>query len=239
MNEQFSRSERVLGADSTEKLKNARVAVFGIGGVGGYTAEALARAGVGTIDLFDFDTVEETNLNRQIIALHSTLGRKKVDVMRERIADINPKATVNAFDTFYSAENADKYDLGVYTYIADAIDSVAAKTELIVRANAAGVPIISAMGTGNKIDAAGFAVADIYKTSVCPLAKVMRRELKARGIKHHKVVFSEEEPRFFEDETEKDAESEKKRRAPGSTPFVPPVAGFIMAGEIIKYIVNL
>ncbi len=229
---QFSRTEMVLGEDSTEKLASAHVAVFGIGGVGGYVAEALARAGVGEISLFDSDTVDITNLNRQLIALHSTVGRPKVEVMRERILDINPSAKVNAHLTYYSPENADDFDLAKYDYIADAIDSVTSKIELIVRAHKAGVPMISSMGTGNKLDPTRLEISDIYKTSVCPLARVMRRELKARGVKKLKVLYSTEEP------VKASLEATPGKRSPGSTPFVPSVAGLIIAGEIIKDILK-
>ena len=229
MEERFIRTAAVLGADSIEKLKAARVAVFGVGGVGGHIAEALARAGVGTIELFDRDEVSESNINRQIVALHSTLGRDKVEVMKERILDINPDAVVKTHKVFYLPENADDFSLESYDYIADAIDTVSAKIELICRAEALNIPIISAMGAGNKLDPSAFRVADIYKTSVCPLAKVMRRELKLRGVKKCTVVYSKEEsvkPQFFNDEGGKPNV--------GSLPFVPSVMGLIMAGEIIK-----
>ena len=229
MEERFIRTATVLGADSIEKLKAARVAVFGVGGVGGHIAEALARAGVGTIELFDRDEISESNINRQIVALHSTLGRDKVEVMKERILDINPDAVVKTHKVFYLPENADDFSLESYDYIADAIDTVSAKIELICRAEALNIPIISAMGAGNKLDPSAFRVADIYKTSVCPLAKVMRRELKLRGVKKCTVVYSKEEsvkPQFFNDEGGKPNV--------GSLPFVPSVMGLIMAGEIIK-----
>lgn len=229
MEERFIRTAAVLGADSIEKLKAAKVAVFGVGGVGGHIAEALARAGVGTIELFDRDEVSESNINRQIVALHSTLGRDKVEVMKERILDINPDAVVKTHKVFYLPENADDFSLESYDYIADAIDTVSAKIELICRAEALNIPIISAMGAGNKLDPSAFRVADIYKTSVCPLAKVMRRELKLRGVKKCTVVYSKEEsvkPQFFNDEGGKPNV--------GSLPFVPSVMGLIMAGEIIK-----
>lgn len=229
---QFTRTEAVLGADSTEKLARAHVAIFGIGGVGGYVAEALARAGVGTLSLFDSDTVDITNINRQIIATHSALGRAKVEVMRERILDINPSAAVHAYHTYYSPDNSGEYDLAAYDFVADAIDSVTSKIELIVRADAAGVPIISSMGTGNKTDATRLEISDIYKTSVCPLARVMRRELKARGVKKLTVLYSREEP------VHSVASSEGGRHAPGSTPFVPSAAGLIIAGEIVKRLIN-
>jgi len=229
MEERFIRTAALLGADSIEKLKAARVAVFGVGGVGGYIAEALARAGVGTIDLIDRDTVSESNINRQIAALHSTVGRDKVAVMQERILDINPDASVNVFKKFYLPENAEEFPLDDYDYIADAVDTVSAKIELICRAHTLNIPIISAMGAGNKLDPTAFRVADIFKTRVCPLAKVMRRELKARGIKKCKVVYSEEEAVKPQLSTDNGGKS-----GVGSLPFVPSVMGLIMAGEIIK-----
>ncbi|MBO4898350.1 MAG: tRNA threonylcarbamoyladenosine dehydratase [Clostridia bacterium] len=228
MDNQFSRLSKLLGEDATEKLKKVRVAVFGIGGVGGYAVEALARSGVGTLDLIDNDTVALSNLNRQIIALHSTVGRYKADVMAERVADINPKAKVNTYKVFYLPETAEEFDFTKYDYIVDAVDTVSAKISLAERACAAGVPIISAMGTGNKLDATRLCVTDINKTSVCPLAKVMRYELRKRGIKKLKVVYSEEIPIKPEDDP----------RTPGSTAFVPGAAGLIIAGEVIKDILN-
>lgn len=230
--EEFSRTAMVLGSDAVEKLKSAHIAVFGVGGVGGALCEALARAGVGSIDLFDNDSVSLSNINRQIIALHSTVGRPKVEVMRERILDINPACNVTVHQVFYLPENADDFPLSDYDYIADAIDTVSAKLELAVRAKAAGVPLIASMGTGNKLDPSRFEVTDISKTFGCPLARVMRRELKARGIHHLKVVFSSEEATTSPAETPEIALGGK--RPPGSLSFVPPVAGFLMAGEIIK-----
>ena len=229
MNDVFSRSELLLGADGLEKLAAARIAVFGIGGVGGHAAEALARTGVGKIDLIDPDTVSKSNINRQAVALLSTVGKYKVDVMRERISDINPACEVRVYKEFYSAESADGFPLSEYDYIIDAIDTVSSKLELICRAKAGGVKIISAMGAGNKLDPTAFEVADIYKTSVCPLARIMRSELRRRGIKSLKVVFSKEEPipAVANDET-------AKRHAPGSLAFVPSAVGLIMAGEVIK-----
>ncbi len=230
MKEEQIRTAGLLGEDGVKKLQNARVAVFGVGGVGGQVAEALARAGVGAIDLFDNDVVSLSNINRQIIALHSTVGRAKVDVMRERILDINPDCRVTAHQVFYLPENADKFPLDVYDYIADAIDTVTAKLELCVRAKEAGVPMIAAMGSGNKFDPTKFTVTDISKTEGCPLARVMRRELKARGILHQKVVYSTEpaqKPIY-------DMGSDGKKVPPASLSFVPPVAGLIMAGEIIR-----
>ena len=222
----FERTELVLGADALEKLKNARVAVFGVGGVGGYVVEALARCGAGALDIFDGDTVAESNINRQIIALNSTVGLYKTDVMKARINDINPDCAVSAHRVFYTPENADGFDFSVYDHIVDAVDTVTAKIEIIVRAKAAGVPVISCMGTGNKLDPSRFEVADIYKTSVCPLARVMRAELKKRGVDGVKAVYSREEPK------------KTGQRTPGSVSFVPPVAGFIIAGEVIKDIIN-
>ncbi len=227
MASQFDRTERLIGKEGLERLKAAHVAVFGIGGVGGFACEALARAGVGRLTLIDFDDVDITNINRQIIALHSTVGRAKTEVMAERIADINPDCEVELLKMLYLPENADSIDLTRFDYVVDAIDNVSAKVELAVRCERLGVNIISAMGTGNKLDPTRFEVADIYKTSVCPLARVMRRELKARGVKHLKVVYSKEEAK-------KDGE-----RAPASISFVPPVAGMILASELIKQILLL
>lgn len=229
MEERFIRTAAVLGTDSIEKLKAAKVAVFGVGGVGGHIAEALARAGVGTIELFDRDEISESNINRQIVALHSTIGRDKVEVMKERILDINPDAVVKTHKVFYLPENADDFYLENYDYIADAIDTVSAKIELICRAEALNIPIISAMGAGNKLDPSAFRVADIYKTKVCPLAKVMRRELKARGVNKCAVVYSEEEAIKPQINADKGGKPNV-----GSLPFVPSVMGLIMAGEIIK-----
>ena len=233
ISEQFSRTAYVYGEQAIEKLNRARVAVFGVGGVGGYICEALARAGVGQIDIFDRDTVSVSNINRQIIALHSTVGQPKVEVMKKRISDINPECKVEAYEVFYLPENADEFDLSKYDYIADAVDTVAAKLEIIVRAKALSVPVISAMGAGNKTDPTRFEVADISKTTVCPLARVMRRELKARGINHLRVVYSTEPAR---PSGETDAETGKS--IPGSLSFVPSVMGLIIAGEIIKDIVG-
>lgn len=231
MNE-FARTELLLGQTAMTRLFSARVAVFGIGGVGSFAAEALARAGVGAIDLFDDDKVCLTNINRQLIATHNTIGKKKVKVMRERILEINPKCAVTAHECFYGADNAEEYDLSVYDYIVDAIDTVSSKLLLIERAFQANVPVISCMGAGNKLDPTRFTVADIYATSVCPLARVMRRELKKRGIPALKVVYSTEE-------AVKPLEAEEQRRGsrravPGSVSFVPPVAGFILASEVVK-----
>ena len=233
MSDIFSRTELVFGKEALERLRCARVAVFGAGGVGGYIIEALARSGIGAIDIIDNDTIAESNLNRQIIALHSTLGRYKADVAAERVKDINPECTVTAHKLFYLPENADGFDISGYSYIADAIDTVSAKLALIERANAAGVPIISSMGTGNKTDPTRLEVADIYETSVCPLARVMRTECRKRGIKSLKVVYSKEEP------SKSSAVNETTGKPiPGSTAFVPSAAGLIIASVIINDLVN-
>ena len=223
-----------------ERLKHARVAVFGVGGVGGFTVEALARSGVGTLDLIDDDKVCFSNLNRQIIATHKTIGRLKVEVAKERVLEINPDAVVNIYPTFYLPETAKQFDFTKYDYVVDAIDTVSGKLMLVEQAKEAGVPIISSMGAGNKLDPTAFKVADIYKTNVCPLAKVMRRELKKRGIDKLKVVYSEEMPLTpLEDMEEttlmpEDSTHAKRRQTPGSTAFVPSVVGLIIAGEVIK-----
>ncbi len=233
--EEYSRTVRLLGTDGIARLAAARVAVFGIGGVGGFLCEALARAGVGALDLIDNDTVAVSNINRQIIALHSTVGRPKVEVMAERIRDINPDCRVRAMQCFYLPEMAEAIDFSAYDYIADAIDTVSAKLDLAVRAHRAGVPILSAMGAGNKLDASRFEVADIAKTSVCPLARVMRIELRRRGITHMKVVYSKEEPLTPIDDGEVPGGS--RRTVPGSVSFVPSVVGLLMAGEIVRDLV--
>ena len=236
MIDQFSRTELLFGSSAMEKLKNARVAVFGVGGVGGYTVEALARTGIGTIDLIDDDKVCLTNINRQIIATHKTIGQYKVDVAAERIKEINPDAIVNVYKTFYTPETADEFDFINYDYIVDAIDTVTGKLTLVERANQAGTPIISSMGAGNKLDPTAFEVTDIYKTSVCPLAKVMRRELKKRGIKKLKVVYSKEEPLTPMASEEENLTS--RRQIPGSNAFVPSVVGLIIAGEVIRDLIQ-
>ena len=223
----------LLGEEAVRKLARARVAIFGVGGVGGFVAEALARAGVGAIDLIDSDTVSVSNLNRQIIALHSTVGRLKVEVMAERILDINPDCQVRALPLFYLPESAFEFDFSAYDYIADAIDTVSAKIDLAVRAHEAGTPIIAAMGAGNKMDATAFEVADLSKTSVCPLARVMRIELRKRGIHHMKVVYSKEEP-LVPKEDPAAPPTAGRRATPGSLSYVPGAAGLVMAGEIIK-----
>ncbi len=233
----LSRTRLLLGDEGMEKLKNARVAVFGVGGVGGYAVEALARSGVGALDLIDDDVVAPSNLNRQIIALQSTVGKPKVEVAAARIADINPDCTVRTYRIFYTPDTAGRFDFSLYDYVIDAIDTVTGKIALVMQAQAAGTPIISSMGAGNKLDPSAFEVADIYKTSVCPLARVMRRELKKRGVKRLKVVYSREEALTPEGEIEQDA-VHKKRATPGSVAFVPAVAGLILAGEVVKDIVN-
>lgn len=230
----FSRAELLLGEEALEKLRSARVALFGIGGVGSFAAEALARGGVGHITLVDGDTVSITNINRQLIALHSTVGKEKTAVMAERIADISPETEVETYPVVYGAENRDLLDFSTYDYVIDAIDTVTSKLILIEEAKKAGVPVISCMGTGNKFHPERFEVTDISKTSVCPLAKVMRKELKVRGIKNVKVVYSKEEP-------QKPAESPEtgKRQIPGSLSFVPPAAGLLLAGEVIRHIAGI
>lgn len=227
---QFSRTELLLGKEAMQRLQNARVAVFGVGGVGGYVVEALARSGVGAIDLIDNDKVCLTNLNRQIIATRKTVGKYKVDVMKERILEINPDVVVHTHKCFFLPENKDEFDFKKYSYVVDAVDTVTAKIQLVLEARDAGVPIISSMGAGNKLDPTRFEVADIYETSVCPLAKVMRKELKKRDIKHLKVVYSKEKPIHPDGE----CECTERRAIPGSTAFVPAVVGLIMASEIIK-----
>lgn len=235
MQEQFSRTQNLLGEKAMEKLHHARVAVFGIGGVGGYTVEALVRSGVGAIDLIDSDTVALSNLNRQIIATHKTIGKDKVEVMKERILEINPEAKITIHKCFYLPETKDQFDFSQYSYVVDAVDTVTAKIQLVLEAQEAGVPIISSMGTGNKLYPQMLEVADIYKTSVCPLAKVMRRELKKRGVKKLKVVYSKEEPLTPQGEV---ADAGSRRAVPGSTAFVPPVAGMILAGEVIRDLIE-
>ena len=237
MDEQFSRSQLLLGGDAMTKLAGARVAVFGVGGVGGYTVEALARCGVGMLDLIDNDTVSISNLNRQILATHSTVGRLKVDVARERVLDINPACVVRTYPCFYLPDTADQFDFTQYDYIVDAIDTVTGKLLLAERAAEANTPIISAMGTGNKLDPTAFQVADISQTSMCPLARVMRKELKKRGIVHLKVVYSREEP-LSPVGGEAEAARLGKRQIPGSVSFVPGAAGLILAGAVIKDLID-
>lgn len=231
--EQFLRTAMLLGEEAVTRLQKARVAVFGIGGVGGYTVEALARSGIGQLDLIDSDTVSISNLNRQILATHSTVGMPKVEAAKARVLDINPDCVVRTHQVFYTPETADSFDFREYDYIVDAIDTVTGKLALVERAAAVETPIICSMGTGNKLDAAAFQVADISKTTMCPLARVMRRELGKRGIRHLKVVYSREEaltPTGWEEE----AAALGKRQIPGSVAFVPGAAGLILAGEVIK-----
>ena len=234
MNNFYERTRLLVGDDAIKKLGDASVAIFGVGGVGGYVAEALARSGVGRIDLFDNDAISITNVNRQIIALNSTVGRYKTEVMLERILDINPNCKVTAYNLFYDPESAKEIDLSKYDYIADAIDTVKSKIELVKRAKTLGTPIISAMGAGNKLDPTAFEISDISKTTVCPLARVMRKELKAIGINHLKVCYSKESPLS----PLPSSEDSGKRVTPGSTAFCPSVMGLIMAGEIIKDIIK-
>ena len=247
---QFSRTQLLLGEEGMEKLKNSRVAVFGVGGVGGYVVEGLARSGVGALDIIDDDKVCLTNINRQIIATRKTVGRYKVDVAAERINDINPDCKVRTYQTFYLPETADQFDFAEYNYVVDAIDTVTGKLQLVEEAKKAGTPIISSMGAGNKLDPTAFKVADIYETSICPLAKVMRRECRKRGIESLKVVYSEEKPiRPLEDMSIScrtncicppgaQRKCTERRDIPGSTAFVPSVVGLIIAGEIVKDLIN-
>ena len=247
---QFSRTELLLGHEGMERLFRARVAVFGIGGVGGYTVEALARSGVGTLDLIDDDRVCLTNLNRQIFATRDTVGRYKVDVARERIASINPDAAVNIYKTFYTPETAGQFDFTRYDYVVDAIDTVTGKLALAEQAHRAGTPIISCMGAGNKLDASAFEVADIYETVMCPLARVMRRELRRRGVDRLKVVYSREPPRTPIEDLSISCRAHcicppgtvrkctQRRQVPGSTAFVPAAAGLIAAGEVVRDLVG-
>ncbi len=236
MPDQFSRTRLLLGHEGIDRLRNARVAVFGVGGVGGYAVEALARSGVGAIDLIDNDKVCLSNINRQIIATHDSVGRYKVDVAEERVHDINPGCTVRTYKTFYMPDTASQFDFNEYDYVIDAIDTVTGKLELVMQADRTGTPVISSMGAGNKLDPTAFEVTDLYKTSICPLAKVMRRECKKRGIRSLKVVYSKEVPmRPAVDTSTDDVEEHTLRRAiPGSVAFVPSVVGLIIAGEVIK-----
>lgn len=249
MHHQFIRSELLLGKEGITALQQSRVAVFGVGGVGGYAVEALARSGVGSLDLFDDDTVNLSNINRQIIATHKTIGHYKVDVMKERILEINPNCKVETHKMFILPDNASSIDFASYDYILDAIDTVTAKIELVIRAHGVKVPIISAMGAGNKLDPTKFVITDIAKTSVCPLAKVMRHELKKRGITHLKVVYSTEQPKDHLSTLDELPEpvdpvisprpQVKRHAVPGSVAFVPSVCGLIMASEVIKDIIDL
>ena len=247
---QFSRTQLLFGAEAMGKLATSRVAVFGIGGVGGYTVEALARSGVGAIDLIDDDRVCLTNINRQIVATRKTVGKHKVDVMEERILDINPGCKVRAYKCFYLPETKDQFNFSEYDYVIDAVDTVTAKISLIMQANEAGTKVISCMGAGNKLDPTAFEVSDIYKTSICPLARVMRRELKKRGVKKLKVVYSKEKAlRPLEDMSIScrtncicppgaERKCTDRRDIPGSVAFVPSVAGLILAGEVIKDLIK-
>ena len=249
MDERFARTEALIGKEGMARLASARVAVFGIGGVGSYVVEALARSGIGALDLVDHDRVDITNINRQLIATTKTVGRLKVDVAKERILEINPYAQVRCYPHFFLPETAGQFDFSAYQYVVDAIDTVSGKIALIMRAKSAGVPVISSMGAGNKMDPSGFMVADIYETSVCPLAKVMRRELKKRGVEHLKVAYSKEKPYMPQngrmehtgDENAKNAKEVKeggetnvRRAAFGSNAFVPAAAGLVIAGEVVK-----
>lgn len=248
---QFSRTQLIYGKENMEKLSNARVAVFGIGGVGGYTVEALARSGVGTLDIIDDDKICLTNLNRQILATRKTVGKYKVDVAAERIHDINPDCVVNCYKTFYMPDTAEQFDFSQYDYVVDAIDTVTGKIMLVEQAKKSNTPVISSMGAGNKVNPAAFEVADIYETSVCPLAKVMRRELKKRGIKKLKVVYSKEKPIRPEEDLEISCRTHcicppgtertctVRRDIPGSNAFVPSVVGLIIAGEVVKDITGM
>lgn len=248
---QFSRTQLLLGESAMQELANKRVAVFGIGGVGGYACEALVRSGIGAFDLIDDDKVCLTNLNRQIIATRKTVGRYKTEVMKERMLEINPNVDVRIHNCFFLPENADKFPFDEYDYIIDAVDTVTAKISIIMKANELGIPVISSMGAGNKLDPTAFMVADIYKTRVCPLAKVMRRELKKRGVKKLKVVYSEEQPtRPIEDMSIScrtncicppgaEHKCTERRDIPGSVAFVPSVVGLIIAGEVIKDIAGV
>jgi len=231
----FSRTRLLLGSCAMEKLNNARVAVFGLGGVGGYVVEALARSGIGALDLIDHDTLSPTNINRQILATTDTIGMEKAEAAKQRVLAINPEIKVNAITKFYGPDTAAEFDFSQYDYVVDAIDTVTGKLALVTAAQAAGTPIISSMGTGNKLDPTRFQIADISKTSVCPLARVMRKECAKRGIKHLKVLFSTEDPIPSDPTALTDEELPEGRRAlPGSVAFVPSVAGLIIAGEVIK-----
>ncbi len=230
MSEKFSRTELLINEDNIKKLSESRIAVFGLGGVGGYTVEALARCGVGELDIIDNDTISESNINRQIYAVTSTIDKYKVDVAEERLKDINPDIKVNKHKLFYMPDTSSQLDFSKYDYVVDAIDTVTGKIEIIMNADKSGTPVISSMGTGNKLNPTLFEISDIYKTSVCPLARVMRYELKKRGIKKLKVLYSKEEPIKIN--------SDNNIRVPGSISFVPPVAGLIIAGEVIKDIIK-
>lgn len=252
MEDQFARTRILLGDKAVDRLAQARVAIFGIGGVGGYVCEALARSGVGALDLIDSDKVSLTNINRQIIATHDTLGRYKTEVMRERILSVNPQADVRTYQCFFLPETAEQFSFAQYDYVVDAVDTVTAKIALVLKAEAEKVPIISSMGAGNKLDAGAFQVADIYETKICPLAKIMRRELRKRQVEHLKVVYSQEEPVRLvgdcmegqegtipdKDQNDGTLREEKRRVIPGSVAFVPSVAGLMIAGEVVKDLVS-
>ena len=236
--DQYSRTRLLLGDAAIEKLKNARVAVFGLGGVGGYAVEALARSGIGALDLIDHDTISLTNINRQLLATHSTVGKSKAQAAADRVRDIDPSIRVTVHETFYLPETANQFDFAQYSYIVDAIDTVTGKLMLAAQAQACGTPIISSMGTGNKLDPTGFRVSDISETRGCPLARIMRKECKKRGIRKLKVVWSEEEPIPSRLEGLEEELPEGRRALPGSVAFVPSVAGLIIAGEVIKDLVR-
>ena len=233
----FSRTQLLLGQPAMEKLHNARVAVFGLGGVGGYVVEALARSGVGALDLIDHDTISPTNINRQLLALHSTIGTSKAEAAKNRVLDINPQCKVTMHETFYGPDTAALFDFTQYDYIVDAIDTVTAKLQLIARAKEAGTPILCCLGTGNKLDASKFQITDISKTSVCPLARIMRKECAKRGFKNVKVLFSTEDPIVSGGDTGEEL-PEGRRSLPGSVAFVPSVAGLLIAGEVIKDLIK-
>lgn len=247
MHDALIRTEMLLGADHMERLRNARIAVFGIGGVGGYAVEALARSGIGNLDLIDNDRVAVSNLNRQIIALHSTLGKAKVEIAASRVHDIDPDIHVRTYQTFYLPQTRDTFDFSSYDYVVDCIDTVSGKLDLVMQCRNAGTHIISAMGTGNKLDPTKLELADIYETSVCPLARVMRKELRRRGVTHLKVVYSKEEPLtpLFSPAPEEaptdgpESFGNKRRAVPGSSAFVPPVAGLIIASFVVRDLLNL
>ncbi len=241
MEQEFSRTQLLLGPEAMEKLAAARVAVFGLGGVGGYTVEALARSGVGALDLVDSDRVSLSNLNRQILALHSTVGRYKTEVAAERVRDINPACRVTVHNVFFLPETADLFDFSQYDYVVDAIDTVSGKIHLILAARAAGVPVVSAMGAGNKLDPSAFRAADLAETSFCPLARILRKELRKRGVEHLRVVYSPEPPLSAAGDPEEipDGAPAGRRDVPGSVSFVPPVAGLLLAGEVIRDLAGL
>lgn len=238
MLEQFARTQMLLGPQAMETLSASHVAVFGLGGVGGSAAEALARSGVGNLDIIDKDVVSISNVNRQVIATLSTVGKAKVDVMAARIADINPECEVRAFRCFYLPETAGQFDFERYDYVIDALDTVTAKLQLIAQAHAAGTPIVSSMGAANKLDPAAFEIADIAKTSVCPLAKIIRKECRKRGIDHFKVAYSREAPIPPRSDVEAEEPDPGRRSVPASAPFVPPVVGYLMAAEVVKDLVG-